>query len=330
MRRREFITLLGGAAAIWPLAAPAQQAGPVRLVGVLMAYAESDPAAQAELAAFRGGLAKLGWTEGSNFRIELRWGAADANREGTFARELVNMRPDVILSQTTAVTAELARQTRTIPIVFVNVADPIASGFAKSRARPGGNITGFEITNVEQGGKWVELLKEIAPHTEQVALLANPDTSAPPQYFMPSIQAATSSLAIQVNYTEVHAKGEIEGVFAAQAPKPNGGLIVLPAAFNVANRDVIIAAAARYRLPTIYFNRLFPESGGLISYSANFAEQFRQAPDYIDRILKGAKPADLPIQAPTKFELIINLKTAKALGLAIPASFLSLADELLE
>ena len=330
MRRREFITLLGGAAGAWPLVARAQQREQMRVIGVLMGYAESDPAAQSEVAAFRAGLAKLGWTEGSNFRIELRWGNADADRERTFARELVNLRPDVILSQTTAVTSSLARETQTVPIVFVTVSDPVASGFATSLARPDRNITGFTNDNSEQGGKWVQLLKEIAPHTERVALLSNPDTSAPPQFFMPSIQAAATSFAIAVSAAPVHAKEEIEGVFAAQARKPGGGVIVMPAAFSVANRELIIAAAARYGVPAIYFNSFFPKSGGLISYSADYVEDFHQAPEYIDRILKGAKPSDLPIQQPTKFELVINLKTAKALGLTISESFLALADEVIE
>jgi putative ABC transport system substrate-binding protein len=330
MRRREFITLLGGAAATWTLAARAQQSGRMRLIGVLMGYAESDPAAQSEIAAFRGALAKLGWTESKNLRIELRWGNGDANRERTFAKELVDLRPDVILSQTTAVTSVLARETRTIPIVFVNVADPIASGFTTSLARPSGNITGFTVDMSAQGGKWVQLLKEIAPQTVRVALLINQATGAPFKLFMPSIQAAASSIAVQVSTAPVHAKDEIEGVIAAQARSPGGGLIVMPSAFSVTNRDLIIALAARYRIPAIYFNPFFPKSGGLISFSANFAEQFRQAPEYIDRILKGAKPTDLPVQSPLNFELIINLKTAKMLGLNVSLHLQQLADEVIE
>jgi putative tryptophan/tyrosine transport system substrate-binding protein len=330
MRRREFITLLGGTAFAWPLAAYAQQSDRMRLIGMLMGYAESDPAAQSEVAAFRGGLVKLGWTEGSNLRIELRWSAGDPDRMKTFAKELVDLRPDAILSQTTPVTSALARETRTIPIVFVSVSDPIASGFAANLAHPGGNITGFTIDNSAQAGKWVQLLKEIAPRTVRMALLFNPATGAPLQFFMPSIQAAASSFAVQVSTATVHAKDEIEGVIAAQARNPGGGLIVMPNTFNTANRELIIALAARYGVPAIYPNRFFSESGGLISYGSDFAEQFRQAPEYIDRILKGAKPADLPIQAPTKFELIINLKTAKALGLDVSLQLQQRADEVIE
>jgi putative tryptophan/tyrosine transport system substrate-binding protein len=236
----------------------------------------------------------------------------------------------VILSHTTVVTGALAGEARTIPIVFVNVGDPIASGFVANLARPGGNITGFTTETPAQGGKWVELLKEIAPRTERMALLFNPATAVPLQFFMPSIQAAASSFAVQVSVAPVHAKDEIEGVIAAQARNPGGGLIVMPDTFIVTNRELIIALAARYGVPAIYYNRFFTDSGGLISYGSDFAEQFRQAPEYIDRILKGAKPVDLPIQAPTKFELIINLKTAKALGLDVSLQLQQRADEVIE
>jgi len=330
MRRREFITLLGGAVVVWPLAARGQQANRMRLIGMLMGFAESDRSTQPEVAAFRGGLTKLGWKEGSNLRIELRWGAGDADRIRTLAKELVDLQPDVILSQSTVVTGALASETRTIPIVFVNVGDPIASGFAASLARPGGNITGFMVDTPAQGGKWLELLKEIAPRTVRVALLFNPATAVPLQFFMPSIQAAAASFPIEVSAAPVHAKDEIEGVIATQARSPGGGLIVTPDAFNNANRELIIALAARYGVPAIYYNRFFSESGGLITYGSDFAEQFRQVPEYIDRILKGEKPTDLPIQAPTKFELVINLKTAKALGLSVPQTLLATADQVIE
>ena len=330
MRRREFVTLVGGAAVSWSITSHAQQSDKTRLIGVLISYAESDRTARSEVAALRGGLAKLGWTEGRNVRIELLWGNADPDRIGTFAKELVDLRPDVILSHTTPVTSALARETRTIPIVFVNVADPIASGFAASLARPGGNITGLTIESPAQGGKWVELLKEIEPHTVRMALLFNPATVVPLQFFMPSIQTAASSLAIEVSVAPVHAKDEIEGVIATQARNPGGGLIVMPDTFNAANRELINTLAVRYGVPAIYYNRFFTELGGLISYGADFAEQFRQAPEYIDRILKGAKPADLPIQAPTKFEMIINLKTARALGLTVPPLMLGRADDVIE
>jgi putative ABC transport system substrate-binding protein len=331
MRRREFITLVGGAAvAAWPLAARAQQPERMRLIGVLMGYPESEPTAQSMIAAFRSALSKLGWTEGSNFRMELRWGGADPDKSGLYAKELADLQPDVILSQTTAVTSALARETRTIPIVFVNVADPVASGFATNLARPGGNMTGLSGENSALGGKWVELLKEIAPRTVRVALLLNPETSAPPQFFMPTVQAAASAFAVEVHAARVHSKDEIEGIIAAQARSPGGGLIVMPAVFNVANRELIIALAFRYGVPAIYYDRLFVKSGGLISYSPDYAEQFRPAAGYIDRILKGAKPGDLPIELPTKFELVINLKTAKALGLDVPLHLQQLADELIE
>jgi len=302
----------------------------MRLIGVLMAYAESDSTAQSWLAAFRAALAKLGWIEGSNLRIELRWSAADADRMRTLAKELVDLRPNAIFGVTTPVVGALARETKTIPIVFAGVSDPIRSGFAANLAHPGGNITGFTANDPALGGKWVELLKEIAPRTVHVALLFNPATTVPLQFFMRSIQAAASSSAVEVSAAPVHAKDEIEGVIAAQARNPGGGLIVMPDVFNDANRELIIALAARYGVPAIYFNRFFSEPGGLISYGDARAEQFRLAAGYIDRILKGEKPADLPLQAPTKFELIINLKTAKALGLTIPESFLLRADEVIE
>ena len=330
MQRRDFIKVVACSAITCPLQARAQQPDRTRLIGVLMSFAENDPATQPWLGAFRAALAKLGWTEGSNLRIELRWGAGDADRIRTFAKELVDLRPDVILGQSTPVISALSRETRTIPIVFVHVADPIASGFAANLARPGANITGFTNEQSAMGGKWVELLKEIAPHTERVALLFNPVTAVPLQFFMPSIQAAASSFAVEVSTATVHAKDEIEGVIAAQARNPGGGLIVMPNVFNATNRELIIAPAARYGVPAIYPNRVFPESGGLIAYSADFVEPFRQAPEYIDRILKGAKPADLPIQAPTKFEMIINLKTARALGLTVPPLMLGRADDVIE
>jgi putative ABC transport system substrate-binding protein len=330
MRRRKFIKLLGSAAATWPLAARAQQPDRMRLIGVLMGFAESDSAAQSWLATFRAALAKLGWTEGSNLRIELRWSAADPDKIRTFAKELVDLRPDAIFGQSTPVIGALARETRTIPIVFGGVSDPIGAGFAANLAHPGGNITGFTVNDPTVGAKWVELLKEIAPRTVHVTLLFNPVTTVPLQFFMPSIQAAASSFAVEVVASPVHAKDEIEGVIAAQARNPGGGLIAIPDAFNDANRELIIALAARYGVPAIYYNRFFSEPGGLISYGEARGEQFRLAAGYIDRILKGEKPANLPVQAPTKFELVINLTTAKALGLTIPASFLSLADELIE
>jgi putative ABC transport system substrate-binding protein len=328
--RREFITLLGGAAAAWPLVARAQRGGQ-RLIGALFGDAQSDPPAQSWFAAFQDALAKLGWREGGNLRIELRWGAGDADRIGTLAKELVDMRPDAIFGVTTPVIGALARETRTIPIVFAILADPIGGGFASSIAHPGGNITGFAALDSALGGKWVGLLKEIAPRTVRMALLFNPVTSSPLQFYLPTIQVAASSLGIDISAAPVRAKDEIEAVISGQARNSGPGLIVMPDVFNVRNRDLIISLAARYRIPAIYFNApLFSRSGGLITYGDNYTEECRLAAGYIDRILKGAKPEELPIQQPTKFELVINLKTAKALGLDVPWQLQQLADEVIE
>jgi len=329
MNRRDFIMLVGGAAA-WPLAARAQQPEQMRRVGVLMGWPESDARGRSYLAAFRSALAKLGWMEGNNIRIELRWSAADPNRMKMFAKELVDLRPDAIFSQTTPATSALARETRTIPIVFVLVSDPIGSGFTTSLARPSANITGFTGNDPAIGGKWMELLKEIAPRTTRVALVSNPATGPQLQFYMPSIKATASSIAVEVSVAPVHAKEEIEGVIAAQARAPGGGLIVMPDAFTNTNAEMIIALAVRYRVPTIFNDPIYAELGGLIAYGTDFPELFRQAAEYIDQVLKGAKPGQLPIQQPTKYELSINLKTAKALGLTIPPSLFARADEVIE
>jgi putative tryptophan/tyrosine transport system substrate-binding protein len=329
MRRRDFIKVVACSAITCPPEARAQQPDRTRRIGVLMGFAESDPTAQFWFAAFRDALAKLGWSEGNNLRVELRWGAADPDRIRTLAKELVDLRPDAIFDQTTPVTGALARETQTIPIVFVYVADPIGSGFAPSLARPGGNITGFTYLEPTTGGKWVGLLKEIAPRTTHVALLFNPAT-APIAYMQSTIQAAASSFAVAATTAPVHASDEIEGVIAAQARDPGGGLVVMPDVFNDANRELIIALTARFGIPAIYPRPVFAKSGGLIAYGADLTEQFRQAAGYIDRILKGTTPGDLPIQQPMKFELVINVKTAKALGLSIPQSMQLLADEVIE
>jgi putative tryptophan/tyrosine transport system substrate-binding protein len=310
--------------------ARAQQVERTRLIGVMMAWPESFTLARSWLAAFRDALAKLGWREGSNIRIELRWGAPDPDKMKTFAKELVDLRPDAIFSQTTPAISALARETRTIPIVFVLVSDPIGSGFATSLAHPSGNITGFTGNDPAIGGKWMELLKEIAPRTARVALLFNPATAPQLQFYMPSFKATASSVAVEVSDAPVHAKEEIEGAMAAQARTPGGGLIVMPDPFNNSNYDLIIALAARHGVPTIFNDPRTAELGGLIAYGTDFAELFRQAAEYMDRILKGAKPGELPIQQPTKYELVINLKAAKALGLSIPESVLSLADKVIE
>jgi putative ABC transport system substrate-binding protein len=328
MRRRQFIGLVGSFAVTWPLEVRAQQAERVRRIGVLMSF--GDLTAQSYVTAFRSALTKLGWTEGSNLRTEVRWGAGDADKIRSFAKEIVDLRPDAIVGQSTPVVVALVRETQTIPIVFVNVADPIGSGFVASLARPGGNLTGFMTDNSALGGKWVELLKEIAPRTVRAALMFNPTTAVPLKFYMPSVQAAASALGVEVNATPVHAKDEVEGVVAAQARDPGSGLIVMPDPFNAANREYITLLAARYRVPAMYYRREFAEAGGLVAYANDFAEQFPQAATYVDRILKGAKPEDLPVQAPTKFDLIINLKTAKSLGLDVPFGLQQRADALIE
>jgi len=329
MRRREFIGLIGGAAA-WPLSARAQQPDRMRLLGVLMGYLESDSAAQSRLAAFRSALSKLGWVEGNNLRIELRWGAGDANMIRTLAKELVELRPDAIFAQSSNVISALARETQTIPIVFAIVSDPIGTGFVTNLARPGGNITGFTNIDPEMGSKWVGLLKELAPRTSRVAVLHNPATAVPLKLLMPSIQAAASSLAIEASAAPIHARNDIEGVIAAHASNPGGGLIVTPDPFNFTNRDLMIAVAARHGVPAIYFDRAHAVSGGLISYGPDSVERFRSAASYVDRILKGGKPAELPVQQATTFELVINLKTARALALDVSTSLLARADEVIE
>ena len=325
MRRREFITLVGGAAAGWPLVARAQQPERVRAIGVLMGV---DKAQQPYVTAFQGALSKLGWIEGSNLRTEVRWGVGDADRIRSFAKELVNLRPDAIVGQSTPVVAALVQETQTIPIVFVNVADPIGSRFVASLTRPGRNLTGFTSENSALGGKWVQLLKEIAPRTARAALMFNPTTAVPLKFYMPSIQAAAATLGIEVNATPIYAKEEIELVIAAQAS--DGSLVVMPDPFNAANREKITSLAVRYRVPAMYYRRELAEAGGLMAYANDFAEQFPQAAAYVDRILKGEKPADLPVQAPTKFDLVINLTTAKSLGLEVPFGMQQRADALIE
>jgi putative tryptophan/tyrosine transport system substrate-binding protein len=329
MRRREFIILLGGVMTSWPLTGHAQQPERMRQIGVLMGAV--GPVAQSEVKALQGALAKLGWAEGSNLRTEVRWGAGDANMIRSFAKELADLRPDAIVAQSTPVVAALIRETLTIPIVFVNVADPLGSGFITSLSHPGGNLTGFTTDNSELGGKWVELLKTIAPNTTRVALLFNPATVVPLKSYMPSIQTAASSLAIQVDEAPIHAKDEIEVVIAAQARDAGSGLIVMPDPFNVTNREQIVRLAASYRVPAMYYTRTnYAELGALIAYGSDFAEQFPEAATYVDHILRGTKPGELPVQAPTKFYLVINLKAAKALGLSVPPLMQQLADEVIE
>jgi putative tryptophan/tyrosine transport system substrate-binding protein len=329
IRRREFMVALGGAVATCPLGARAQQADRMRRVGLLMGYPEGDPEGQANLTAFRQGLQKLGWTEGRNIRIDIRWGGADPNKARTFAKELVSMAPDVIVPNTNLMTAILQPETHTIPIVFVFVGDPVGSGYVASLARPGGNITGFSALDPAIGGKWLEILKEMAPHVTRVAVILHPET--PPNVgFWRAAEAGAPSLGVKVTALGVHNTAEIEGRMTEFAAESNGGLIIAPHAVTLTYRNVIIGLAARYRLPAVYGFRIFATSGGLISYGTSPLEQFRRGASYVDRILKGEKPGDLPVQNPTKYELVINLKTAKALGLDVPLNLQQLADEVIE
>jgi ABC-type uncharacterized transport system substrate-binding protein len=328
MRRRDFIATVSGAVA-WPLAAQAQQSNRMRRVGLLMGYPEGDAEGQANLATFRQGLLELGWIEGRNIQIDVRWGGADPNKAQTFARELIGMTPDVIVPNTNLMTAILQKETQTIPIVFVFVGDPVASGYVTNLARPGGNTTGFSALDSAIGGKWLELLKEIAPHVTRVAVILHPET--PPNVgFLRAAEAAASSFGVKVVAIGVHSAPEIEHPVTEFAAEANGGLIIAPHAVTLTYRKLIIDLAARYRLPTVYGFRIFATSGGLLSYGTNPRDQFRRGASYVDRVLKGEKPGDLPVQDPTEYELVINLKTAKALGLDVPPLLQQRADELLE
>jgi putative ABC transport system substrate-binding protein len=330
MRRREFITLLGGATAAWPIAARAQQGERMRRIGVLMATAETDPESPSRVVAFQQSLATVGWITGQNIRIDYRWAAGEPTRMQVLARELVDLQPDVILASTTPSTAALMSETRTIPIVFVVVSDPVGSGFVASIPRPGGNITGF--TNIESslGGKWIQLLKEIAPRVTRVALMFNPETAPFVAYYLRPIETAAPSFAVEHIVKPIRTDSEIEPAIADVGRDSTGGLIVLPETFTTIHRKSIILAAARNNVPTIYPFRYMAADGGLIAYGIDLVDLYRRAAPYIDRILRGANPADLPVQAPTKFELVINLKTAKALGLQAPSTLLAVADEVIE
>ena len=329
MRRREFILALGGAAAAWPLAASAQQPGRMRRIGSLMGQAADDPVAQIRNAAFLQGLQELGWTVGRNTQIEYRWAAGDANRVRRFAAELVALAPDVILASGGFGMGPLQQATRTVPIVFVNVTDPVGAGFVDSLARPGGNATGFLLVEYGIGAKWLELLKQIAPRVTRVAVLRDPATASGTGQ-LGAIQSVAPSFGVELRPADVRDAGQIERTIAAFAREPNGGLIAIAGALANVHRDLIIGLAARHGLPAVYAYRHFVTGGGLISYGPDTIDQFRRAAGYVDRILRGEKPVDLPVQAPTKYELVINLKTARALGLTVPDKLLVAADEVIE
>jgi putative tryptophan/tyrosine transport system substrate-binding protein len=331
MDRRAFITLVGGSILAAPLAAKAQQTGQLRRIGVLMGLAESDPRAQARVASFRKGLQTLGWAEGRNARIDIRWTTtSDASALQRFAKELVALQPDVIVSHNTPTTAALRQHTSTIPIVFVVVSDPVGSGFVASFPRPGGNVTGF--TNIEptMAGKWLELLKEAAPHVTRVAFLFNPATAPYAESYLRPFRAAAASVAVEAIATPVRDIAELETAIAAQARTHNAGLVVMTDSFLVSHRAKITALAARYRVPAVYPFRDFIDAGGLLFYGNDLLDSFQRAATYVDRILKGAMANDLPVQAPVKFELVVNVKTAKALGLTIPQTLLLRADEVIQ
>ncbi len=329
MRRRNFIAGLFSTTAAWPLAAHAQQGERVRRIDVLMAYAEDNPDGKPRIAAFTQGLQELGWTDGRNIRIEYRWSAGDAERTRRYAAELVALAPDVVLAGNTSTVGPLQQATNTVPIVFAGVVDPVAAGFVDSLARPGGNTTGFTQFEYGMSGKWLELLKEIAPHVTRAAVLRDVTIAVGTGEFA-AIQAVAPSLGVEISPLGSRDAGEIERGIATFARAPNGGLIVASDPSTVVHRELITTLAARHRLPAIYPYRFFVTVGGLVSYGPDRIDQFRRAAAYVDRILKGEKPADLPVQTPIKYELAINLKTAKALGLTIPPSVLARADEVIE
>ena len=329
MRRREFITLLCGAATTWSLVVRAQQPERVRRIGVLIARSANDPEGQAFVAAFLQGLQELGWSVGRNVIIDIRWFAGNNADARKYAVELVALAPDVILAHTSYAVASLLQVTSTVPIVFVGVVDPVGAGYVDSLARPGGNITGFTVFEYSMSGKWLQLLKEIAPGVTRVAVTRDPSIASGPGQFA-VIQAAAPSLGVELRPFAVRDEGEIERAITTFAQSPNSGLIVTGSPQAASHRDLIIALAARHRLPAVYFSRIWAAAGGLISYGPDFVDLFRRAAGYVDRILKGEKPADMPVQAPTKYELVINLKTAKTLGLNVPLGLQQRADELIE
>jgi putative ABC transport system substrate-binding protein len=328
MKRREVITLLSSTVA-WPLSARAQQVDRVRRIGMLMFGGENDPEQKRRVSAFTQALAGLGWTDGRNVRIDLRWGVGDINRIRALAQELVGLQPDIIVTTTTPATVALQRETRTIPIVFASVADPVPSGLVARLDRPSENITGFANFEVTLTGKWLELLSEIAPGLKRAAIMFNPDLSSPSTY-MPLFETAARSLKVAPIIAPVHSDVEIETAIISLGREPGGGLVVRPDGFMTVHRALIISAAARNTLPAVYALSDFARNGGLLSYGVDLMDTWRRSATYVDRILRGAKPADLPVQLPTKFEMVVNLKTAKALGLTVPPSIRLLADEVIE
>jgi putative ABC transport system substrate-binding protein len=329
VKRREFITLLGGAAA-WPLAARAQQGKRMRQIGVLMGLAETDPFTMGYVRELRDGLQQLGWTDSQNIQFIYRYAAGDPGRARAFAKELVEMQPDLIVGHTTPVAAALSQATRTVPVVFVSITDPVRDGFVASMARPGGNMTGFTNYEFTMGAKWLEILKEIAPKTSRVSLLLNPDTGSYYVAYMRSVEVVALSSSVQATLAPVHNSAEIENAIIALAREPGGGLIVLPSAPITVNIELVIGLAAQCRIPAVYPFRSHAKQGGLVAYGVALNDLFRRAAEYVDRILKGQKPADLPVQAPTKYELVVNRKTAETLGIEVPPMLLARADEVIE
>jgi putative tryptophan/tyrosine transport system substrate-binding protein len=332
MKRREFLSVFGGAAAAaWPLAARSQQSERTRRIGVLMAFNETDARPKAWLSLFTQGLSELGWTDGRNLRMDVRWAADNVDRMQMFAQELVDIHPDVILAFGTPVTAALQRATRTIPIVFAIVSDPVGEGFVASLARPGGNITGFHNSEASIGGKWLELLVEIAPRANRIAMIFNPETApGHGKYYMPDFEAAARSLNVTPIAASVRSVAELDNVISDLGHEPGGGFVAMADFFLFINRATMISLAAQNKVPAIYPWSEVPTAGGLISYGPDLGDIVRRAAPYVDRILKGAKPADLPVQVPTKFEIAVNVKTAKALGLQVPPSILVRADQVIE
>jgi putative ABC transport system substrate-binding protein len=328
-QRREFITFLGSAAAAWPLAARAQQPERMRRIGLLLGFPEADVDGEASVAAFEQRLQELGWIKGRNIRIDIRWAGGDPDKARTFAKELISASPDLIVPTSNLVTAIVQKETSTIPILFVLVGDPVGSGFVASLARPGGNLTGFAIFETAIAGKWLEILKETAPRVSRVGFILHPETPVHVG-FLRAAEAAAPSLGLEVTALGVHTRSEIERAIREFAAGDNGGLIGAPHAITLENRDLIIQLASHYRLPSVFGPRYYAISGGLVAYGPNPISLFQQAPLYVDRILRGAKPSELPVQFPTKYELVVNLKTARSIGLDVAPTLLTRADEVIE